>query len=220
MTFDQFIQDWTGKQPLYPPNPREFLGQCYQLFNFYNRDVVGAPDYLAPLAHQIFTNFEGSPLEPFYDKIEYTSGATPQKGDVVIWSKNLPNSGNAGHVGICTISGVIYFESFDSNWGGKQAHLVEHDYSYVLGWLRPKGATMLPSYKEVADLFTQYEIGPLSEKQQNDYVAQDERVLYKDLLQYNYDRRKELARELAKYQSANGDATKWQTLMTLLGLNK
>lgn len=138
ITFDQFIQDKTGQVLLYPPNPKKFLGECYQNFNFYNRDVVGAPDYLAPLAHMIFTNFEKSPLAPFYDKIEYTSGATPQKGDVVVWSKDLPGSGEAGHVAPCTRPGVIIFESFDSNWGGKQAHLVEHDFSYVLGWLRPK----------------------------------------------------------------------------------
>lgn len=148
---DQFITTWTGKSPSYDGVP-ENIGHCYQLFNFYNRDVVGAPDFLMPLAYQIYTSFPGSPLEPFYDRIELSSGFVAQYGDVVIWSPELPGTQvrvdgklvKAGHVDICIDHNAspLQFIGFDSNWQGKTAHQVTHNYDYVLGVLRPKGVRM------------------------------------------------------------------------------
>jgi hypothetical protein len=231
ITFEQFIVEQQNQVPLYPPNPEIFRGQCYQLFNFYNRDVVGAPDYLAPLAHQIYTNFENSPLAPFYDKIEYSSGASPERGCVVIWSPELPGTDGAGHVGMCTVPGVIIFESFDSNWGGKHAHLVEHDFSYVLGWLRPKGVRKMQ--QEAAEKLVSYTYRGMTDNDPQQPQAEYWVARIRDnpdtawelayaLYLENEAMRKapakvaELSKALSTYQAANGDASKWQTLKALI----
>jgi murein DD-endopeptidase MepM/ murein hydrolase activator NlpD len=62
-----------------------------------------------------------------------------------------------------------------------------------------------PTYTEVLDLFKKYEIGILSEKQQNSYVSQDISVLLKDILQFNYDRRKEAEAKAAQPATTQPD---------------
>lgn len=57
----------------------------------------------------------------------------------MVWAKSL--NGTAGHVAVCTGEGTTsYFYSYDQNWNGKNdpCTKIKHDYSHVLGVLRPK----------------------------------------------------------------------------------
>lgn len=70
-----------------------------------------------------------------------------RRGDIVIWDASLPNSGGAGHIGVMLSdnSAGATFVSFDSNWGGKFAHSVSHNKSYVIGGLRKRTIASAPS---------------------------------------------------------------------------
>lgn len=140
MTLDQFIANQSGKSLLYSPSPaREHLrGQCVQLVCFYVTQVVGKPVMWRDAAEWWYSNL----YPEHYERIPNTSSAVPRKGDIIIWDRSLANSGGAGHIAICVEPrpGTGTFVSFDSNWGGKTAKLVTHNYNKVVGWLRPRVA--------------------------------------------------------------------------------
>ena len=135
MTLDQFVDKYTG-QSLSFDGLEANRGQCVQLVSYYVQDVVGCPAFFADAVYW-FTTFGGS-LPQYFDKIAKAPGLIPQRGDVVIWDGDLANSGGAGHIDICLSSTYESFVGFDSNWAGKYAHQVTHDWSHVLGWLHPK----------------------------------------------------------------------------------
>jgi hypothetical protein len=161
MIYDQFKAYWMNEAA----NGRgaDFDGwygdQCVDLFNFYNRDVVGAPFLPTPDtggAADLFNDFTAS---DFYDRIAYTSGMKFQQGDAVIWAANTAVTGSAGHVGIFDAGDSASFNSLDQNYPtGSLPHLQHHDYRGVLGVLRPKGgedmnkdqATQLALYLRLA----------------------------------------------------------------------
>lgn len=146
MTYDQFYTTWNGKGA-------DFDGwygdQCVDLFNFYNRDVVGAP--FIPTtdtggAADLFNDFDKTAAPQFYDRLY--AGAVFQKGDVVVWAANTAVTGAAGHVGIFDHSDNGFY-SFDQNYPtGSLPHLQHHDYRGILGVLRPKGGDM-PSTADI-----------------------------------------------------------------------
>lgn len=132
MTVSEFFTKYNGR-------PIDFDGyygnQCMDLYNQYNKEVVGAPRVIAPLAHEVWTKN----LYPtnFYTKIANTPNGIPQKGDIVIWSKYA--NGGPGHIAVYYDGDVMQFRSFDQNWPtGSYCHFQPHNYNYVLGWLRPK----------------------------------------------------------------------------------
>lgn len=131
MTISDFLNKWNGK-------PLDFDGyygyQCMDLYQYYNRDVIGAPYIPADPAYKVWT-LNQYPKD-FYTKIANTPTNVPQKGDVVIWSAQA--NGGFGHIAIFYQGDMLKFTSFDQNWNGKYAHFQPHNYSYVLGWLRPK----------------------------------------------------------------------------------
>jgi hypothetical protein len=146
MTLDQFIGTLNGQAVLYAPSPaRESLrGQCVQLACFYVQEVPGTPVMWAD-AIKWYTSGQ---FADRYDRIAYNGSNRPQRGDLVVWGQNLPNSGGNGHIGICLSTNGNFFTSFDSNWGGRYAHQVTHDYNYVLGWVRPRFAAPAPQAQE------------------------------------------------------------------------
>lgn len=141
MTLDQFIANQSGKSVLYAPSPaREYLrGQCVQLAALYVTQVVGKPVLWRDAAEWWYSNL----YPEHYERIPNTAGAVPRPGDLIIWDRSLANSGGAGHIAICVSPrpGTGTFVSFDSNWGGKTAKLVTHNYNKVIGWLRPRVIT-------------------------------------------------------------------------------
>lgn len=63
----------------------------------------------------------------------------PNRGDIIVWSGDLPGSDKYGHIAIwdMVVSPGI-FNSLDQNWGGQYVHFQSHNWRYILGWWTPK----------------------------------------------------------------------------------
>jgi hypothetical protein len=131
MTYQEFLNKWNNKS-------LDFDGyygyQCMDLWQQYNKDVVGGPHIPAPYAKDVWE--KNLYPKDKYIKISNTPDGVPQKGDVVIWAGAA--NGGAGHIAVFYQGDVWKFTSFDQNWNGSYCHFQSHNYNYVLGWLRPK----------------------------------------------------------------------------------
>ena len=114
--------------------------QCVDLYRQYVKEVVGCPQSPGVTgAADIWDTY----LKEYFDRIANTPEGVPTKGDIVIWSKNA--GGGFGHVGIASVGDTNTFTSFDQNWPvGSVCHFQPHNYTNVLGWLRPK-AQIVPT---------------------------------------------------------------------------
>jgi len=134
LTIDQFSAKY---QNGYWDYDGAYGAQCVDLFNFYNRDVVGAPFIQVSYAYQLYSSFP-APASTYYDKVP--AGSVPSKGDVAVWSTTLPGSGGAGHVAV--VMGVVdstHLLVIEQNSPTGAKTLVEnHSTSYLLGYLHPK----------------------------------------------------------------------------------
>ncbi|GAP53538.1 hypothetical protein AHiyo6_01030 [Arthrobacter sp. Hiyo6] len=102
MTYDQFVTTWAGKAADFDG---QFGAQCVDLFNFYNRDVVGNGFIGTPTtggAADLWNDYDNL---PGYKKVANTPDGVPPKGAVVIWAANTKATGAAGHVGIASGEG-------------------------------------------------------------------------------------------------------------------
>jgi hypothetical protein len=137
MTFDEFINNWSGK-------PVDFDGiypnQCMDLMHEYVYQVLGITDskvLAAPTASLVYTGFVNIAGNTLFDKIDNTPTGVPQKGDIVFFGTSI---GASGHVCIFRDGNATTFNSFDANWPtGSLPHIQSHSYNGVLGWLRLKG---------------------------------------------------------------------------------
>lgn len=135
ITLDQFIAKYDGKPIDFD---HQFGNQCVDLVAQYCVEVLGVQPYYANAAD--WWNYND---DKFAAKIPIGSGETPQKGDIVIWGHNTPGSGGAGHIDIWLDGTRNNFTGFDQNWpSGSYCHHQGHDYNYIIGWYRPKGANM------------------------------------------------------------------------------
>lgn len=134
---NNFVRDYDGKRDVSFDGLAINKGQCVQSVAFYVRDYIRKAVIWADAA--VWWDRAAS-YPNDYERIPNVGSATPQPGDIVIWNDALPNSGGAGHIAVCiqAFPGTGTFQSFDSNWGGKYCHRVTHNYSYVIGWLRPR----------------------------------------------------------------------------------
>ena len=108
--------------------------QCVDLFNFYNRDVVGAGFIGVNSAFQLYS---AAPTSK-YDKLP--ASATPRKGDVAVWASTLPGSGGAGHVAIVLSGGGGSIQVFEQNAPRGNASVVRTESTaHLIGYLRPRG---------------------------------------------------------------------------------
>lgn len=141
--FKDFLNQYNGKfVEVVDPSSKY---QCFDLADAW-LDFLGIPkDSIAHYyAYQIYTDATDRTRQ-FFDLIPNTPDGVPQVGDVVIFGKQV---GIAGHV--CIRSNgqgdANAFESFDQNWPtGSPAHLQQHNYVGVLGWLRPKINLSIPT---------------------------------------------------------------------------
>lgn len=128
MSYQDFVNKYNGK-------PVDFDGQlgiqCMDLYQQYNKDVVGGP-HIPSNAKDVWNNYP----KDKYDRIANTPNGVPQKGDVMIWNGNV--GGGYGHIGMFNEGNVWRFSSFDQNWIIKNAHIQEHNYTNLIGWLHPK----------------------------------------------------------------------------------
>lgn len=143
MTFDEFVSKWSNQQidfdGVYP-------NQCMDLMHQYVYDVLGITDktvLAAPAAYQAYTNFNKPDL---FDKIDNTPTGVPQKGDIVFFGQDI---GEFGHVCIFVDGDTKKFNSFDANWPtGSLPHIQNHNYTGVLGWLRPKAQEVMATISQ------------------------------------------------------------------------
>ncbi len=150
MTANDFFTKYNGKGI----NFDGYYGnQCMDLYQQYNKEVVGAPSVPANPAYKVWY-YNLYPLD-FYTKIANTPDGVPQAGDVVIWGPNL--NGGFGHISVFQKGDVNNFTSFDQNFpsqgyydyqgnfiGTGVCHFQPHNYNYVYGWLRPKNVAPTP----------------------------------------------------------------------------
>lgn len=179
MTLDEFVTQWTGK---FADFDGAYGAQCVDLFNYYNRDVVGAPFIGTPLtggAADLWENFSSSAAPEFYDQIRNTPDLVVQEGDVVVWAANTPRTGPAGHVAIGLAGAdTNQFTSFDQNYpDGSLPHKQQHDYVGVYGVLRPNNLAkqgtdeMIESQDELQALFGAFWGRPASADEVSQYVG-------------------------------------------------
>jgi hypothetical protein len=130
MTLQQFIEKWNGKF-CEVAGSANAQNQCVDLANAYIRDILGLPIIE-------WTNAKDFPSKASPDNYEYilnTPTGVPKEGDLIIWGGTT-----AGHIAIFLEGDANKFRSFDQNYpSGSPCRIVEHGYSNVLGWLRPKG---------------------------------------------------------------------------------
>ena len=114
-------------------------GQCVQLVALWCQRI-GLP-VLYNNAADWWTAYGGE-FEQHWLRIDNdpnNPNQLPSPGDVVVFNGQIPGSQGYGHIDIYNRDlGVGSWEGFDSNWSGKYAHLVNHNWSYVLGWFTPR----------------------------------------------------------------------------------
>ena len=132
MSLENFIKLYTGITCDFDGS---FGTQCMDLMHFYayiclditDKTVLQAPN--AKTAYKSFKPIWGI----FFKKIDNTPTGVPEKGDIIFWGMGVD-----GHVAIFINGDVNKFNSFDANFPvGTKPHIQAHDYSNVLGWLRP-----------------------------------------------------------------------------------
>jgi hypothetical protein len=128
---DAFVTRYTNK---YVDYDGRFGAQCVDLFNFYNRDVIGAGFVSVDLAWQLYA---AAPTAK-YDKLP--ANATPRKGDVAIWASNKPASKGGGHVAIVlSVPSAGSITVFEQNAQGSPSVVRTESTAYLTGYLRPRG---------------------------------------------------------------------------------
>lgn len=127
---DAFVAKYNGKSVDYDGM---YGYQCVDLFNFFNRDVVGGGFIGVSYAYQLWS---AGASNNSYNHVAANQSA--QKGDVAIYGSSLPGSGGAGHVAIVLGDAGANLSVFHQNWSGAYAHTQTISKNYLLGYLRPK----------------------------------------------------------------------------------
>ena len=145
-TFDQaqaIINKYNGK---YAGVIYGGVYQCVAWAAVFSAEL-GGPSFLpTPVtggARDIYEQFPAS-LRGFYDRIPNSPSFVPQTGDLVIWTAMPGNQW--GHIAVASGEGnTSWFYSYDQNFiRGQVVTKTKHNYSYVLGVLRPKNMVNTP----------------------------------------------------------------------------
>ncbi len=139
MNTDDFFNQWNGK--FCEVEDESNKNQCFDLA-FQYCDFLGVPrTAIRHLnASQIYTGPNDETIQ-YFEFVPNTPQGVPCKGDMIVWG------GTVGHVAVSVGEGdTNSFTSFDQNWPiGSPCHFQSHDYTNVLGWLRPKNSPSSPS---------------------------------------------------------------------------
>lgn len=131
LTLEEFINKWLGKPADYDG---VWDGQCVDLYRFYCKEVLGIPQSV-PVggAAEIWDTASTE----YFDFILNDPYAVPQRGDIIIWDRNVGDG--FGHVAVYLEGNVNSFISLDQNWPTlSEVTKTKHNYNHVIGWLRPK----------------------------------------------------------------------------------
>lgn len=142
MNLDSFIKKYNGKGVDFDGNKKYW---CVDLYRQYCKEVLQIPQ--SPLvvgAADIWDSY----LKTRFNRVSNTPKGIPDKGNIMIWSKK--SGGGYGHVAIFIEGDINSFKSFDQNWPiGSLCAITKHHYKNVLGWLRPKGSTVVDYYRGI-----------------------------------------------------------------------
>lgn len=178
---DAFILEYSGKTLGFPYG--QYVGECLSLAKVFIQEYYGIyPPASGCNGARCYWSIFPNPLGTVLKKVANTPDLIPQKGWICVWDGDT--GGGYGHIGIVVSANINTFTSFDQNWGGRQAHLVEHNYNNVYGFLVPlneeaEGGNMANYYKgydlenpesmKVAvDVLVRLQNGELVEKQKLD----------------------------------------------------
>ena len=118
---------------------------CVDLIKYYLDEVFGIKAGAWGDAYAYYTYFDShEELTKNFTRIANTPSFIPQRGDIMVWSKNL--NGKWGHIAVCDGDGdTTYFYSYDQNWLGQHdpCNRIKHNYNHVLGVLRPNDQTRI-----------------------------------------------------------------------------
>lgn len=147
MIFDQFIEEYKGKEVGYP-NDNYFKGECLSLTKWHIKEVYGIdPPPSGCNGARCYWSIFPNPLGTVFKKVPNTPDLIPKKGWIAVWNGNV--GGGAGHIGSVADDKATKttFNSFDQNWGSRKAQIVTHNYNNVYGFLVPlKGDNMSDMY--------------------------------------------------------------------------
>lgn len=138
---DKFVGQYNGKGLDFDG---KYGNQCVDLFEYYNRDVVGAPPIHMSVSGGARDLFEAQPgaTTQYYDRISYSAGMVPQPGDVAVWGATTNN--DFGHVAVVTGASSSSFDVIQQNGFRPSDPAYQGSYGYnslggsLLGFLRPK----------------------------------------------------------------------------------
>ncbi|MFI8774639.1 CHAP domain-containing protein [Gordonia sp. NPDC062954] len=130
---DGFVSQWNGRHADFDG---AYGAQCVDLFNFYNRDVVGAPRVRVDHAADLF----GASSASHYQRL--SPAATPRKGDVAVWGKDWPYGRGAGHVAIVLADQGGNIQVLTQNPGATKISSMTKN--YLTGYLRPRSLAPAP----------------------------------------------------------------------------
>ena len=135
---NQFIAEKNG-QTVNFDGIAEDSGQCVQLVALWCQRI-GLPVLYHNAAD--WWTYYGGDFEQHWVRVDNdpnNPNQLPSVGDVVVFNHSLPGSTGYGHIDIFVQDlGIGSWQGYDSNWSGKYAHLVNHTWSYVLGWFTPR----------------------------------------------------------------------------------
>lgn len=145
-----FINAWSGK---YIPSRGGITGQCVSMVQRWAEDhgVGGTPVFPVPAAKDM-PGIRGDA----FDWIPNTPTGVPQPGDIIVWNTAV---GPYGHTAIFVDGNASSFRSFDQNWPtGSAAHIQNHNYNGVVGWLRfkaqaPQGGQPMLTEQQARDFY-------------------------------------------------------------------
>jgi hypothetical protein len=138
MTINEFFDKYQGKGIDFDGS---YGFQCMDLYRQYCKEVLEVPQS-PPVegAKDVWTTY----LKDHFTQIKNTPTGVPVLGDIIIWDTSV---GKYGHIAVFRDGDENGFASFDQNWplsvdskgnGTGVCHFQAHNYTGVLGWLRPK----------------------------------------------------------------------------------
>lgn len=135
MTLQEFYDKYNGKSNV--GNTAVNRGECVGLSSLW-MDNFNVP-HVYGHAKDLYAN---APDE-YFAKIPNTPDAIVQEGDIVVWGQGY--NGTFGHTGVAKgKADVSSFECFQQNDPlGSKPHIKRYNYSYVIGWLRPKNPAII-----------------------------------------------------------------------------
>jgi hypothetical protein len=122
MSIEEFYKKYNGKTVDYDGR---WAGQCWDLFQFYNRDVVGNPHSVSGNAWELYNKCPAS---------YYTKVTTPKFGDVAVWKKSF---GGYGHVAIVWDNGKFFSQNYPDTVRHTPSSLQTIPTNLIQGYLRP-----------------------------------------------------------------------------------